>query len=188
MKVLTLLGSARKKGNTATILNWVEDQLKTMGHEVESIYLSSHDINGCLGCAKCKESPDTIGCIRNDDAPVILDKLIGADLAVFASPLYFWGFTAQMKSLLDRGYALVNNYHQPAHTSLIEGQRQALLVTGGGDYENNAEPAFTAFERIRAFYKARNAGDLFIGRCTVPDALDTSVKDKAISFAREMVR
>ena len=109
MKVLTLLGSAKKKGNTATALKWVEDELKSLDHEVESIYLNSKTINGCLGCAKCKEKPDEIGCIQNDDAAEILEKIIDADLTIFASPLYFWGVTSQLKSIIDRSWSLVTN-------------------------------------------------------------------------------
>jgi len=187
MKIITLQGSARKKGNTAAVLGWVEDQLKTMGHTVEPVYLNSKEINGCLGCAKCKEQPDMVGCIRNDDAPAILEKMIDAQVTIFASPLYFWGFTAQIKALIDRSYSLVTNYHQPGHTSLVENRRMALLVTGGGEYKNNAEPVFTAFDRIIGFYKAQKAGQLFIGPCTTADQLKTSFKDQAISFAREIV-
>lgn len=187
MKIITLLGSSRKKGNTGTILHWVEEQLRTMGHEIESIYLETMDINGCLGCGKCKEAPDIIGCVRNDDALLILDKMIRAQAVVFASPLYFWGFSSQIKALIDRSYSLVVNYHQPDHFSLLEGQRQGLLITGGGPFENNAEPVFTAFERIRRYYKSKNAGELYIGPCTTPDKLGLSVKDKAVSFARNLV-
>ncbi|MFH1153598.1 MAG: flavodoxin family protein [Pseudomonadota bacterium] len=187
MKVITLLGSSRKKGNTGTILHWVEDQIRTMGHEVESIHLESMDINGCLGCGKCKESQDIIGCVRNDDALSILDKMIRAQAVVFSSPLYFWGFSSQIKALIDRSYSLVVNYHQPGHFSLLEGQRLGLLITGGGPFENNAELVFTAFDRICRYYKAERAGELYIGPCTTPDKLDLSIKDKAMSFARKLL-
>ena len=51
MKALTLLGSAKKKGNTATVLGWVEEELQSQGHAVERIYLNNKTIGGCLGCA-----------------------------------------------------------------------------------------------------------------------------------------
>lgn len=186
MKVITLLGSAKKKGNTATVLGWAEDELRAMGHEVERVHLATKKISGCRGCAKCKEFPDKIACIQKDDAPEILEKMISAQLTIFASPVYFWGFSAQMKAILDRGYSLVCNYHKPDHTSLVEGQRQALLVTGADAYENNAEPLFTAFGRITDFYKANKTGELYIGGCTTPDQMAPDVRDKAIAFARQI--
>ena len=142
MKIITLQGSPRKKGNTATVLSWVEQELIALDHEVESIFLSTKNLKGCLACGKCKEKPDTVGCIQKDDIPEILEKMIQAELVIFASPLYFWGVSAQLKTVIDRTYSLYVDYHQPGHTSLVDGQRQALLVTGAGPYENNAEAAF----------------------------------------------
>jgi multimeric flavodoxin WrbA len=187
MKIVLLQGSARKKGNTAKVLNWVEEELCTLGHEVESIYLGSKNLKGCLGCAKCKEKPDEIGCIQKDDIPDILGKMVKAQAVVFASPLYFWGVTSQLKAVIDRTYSLYTNYHQPGHASLVEGQRQALLVTGAGPWENNAEAAFTAFSRIQNPHKAINAGELFIGNCTNPGDMDESIQNKASKFAQKIV-
>lgn len=187
MKVLTLQGGARKKGNTATILGWVETELSSMGHEVESVYLQNKDIKGCLACGKCKEKPEEVGCIQKDDALGILQAMVEADLVVFSSPLYFWGLAGPLKTFIDRTYSLYIDYHQPTHASLVEGQRQALLVTGGGPYENNAEPVFTAFDRLQRPHMAIKAGELYIGRCSVPDKLESSVKGQAIAFAHKIV-
>lgn len=187
MKIILLQGSARKKGNTARAMGWVEDELKAMGHTTESIYLNSKNLKGCMGCAKCKAKPDEPGCIQKDDIPEILGKMVNAQAVVFASPLYFWGVTAQLKAVIDRTYCLYTNYHQPGHASLLEGQRQALLVTGGGPYDNNAEAAFTAFGRIQNPHKSIHAGELFLGQCTTPDKLGQGAKDQVLAFARNLV-
>ncbi|MBF0201663.1 MAG: flavodoxin family protein [Desulfamplus sp.] len=186
MKIIALQGSPKKKGNTAKILSWVEEELQSMGHEVESIHLGSKNINGCLACGKCKEKPDEPGCIQKDDAPAILENIITAKLLIFATPIYFWGVTAQLKALIDRTYSLYVNYHQPDHCSLLEGQHQALLATGGGPYENNAEPVFTAFGRLQKPHRSINAGELYIGQCSTPDNLDDDVKKRAVAFARKI--
>ncbi|WP_300673497.1 flavodoxin family protein [Desulfoluna sp.] len=187
MKVLTLLGSARKKGNTARALGWVEEELKSLGHEVEQIDLTRKEIKGCLGCAKCKENPKAIACIQKDDAEGILTKMMEADATLFTSPAYFWGVTAQVKALMDRSWSLVTGFHTPDHVSLVEGQRQALLVTGGGQYENNVEPIFTGFGRLQNFYKTVNAGELFIGGCTIDGNMPEDARQRAIAFARALV-
>ncbi|NOX33790.1 MAG: flavodoxin family protein [Deltaproteobacteria bacterium] len=187
MKITILQGSARKKGNTARVAGWVEEELAAQGHEVDLVYLNSHNLNGCLGCAKCKEKPDTIGCVQKDDISEILEKMVNSKLVIFASPLYFWGVTSQIKTVIDRTYSLYTNYHQPGHASLIAGQRQALLVTGAGPYENNAEGVFTAFKRMQNPHMAVNAGELYIGLCTTPDNLDESAQHKAVEFAKEIV-
>jgi len=187
MNVATLLGSAKKKGNTATVLGWVEEELQAAGHTVERIYLHNKSINGCMGCAKCREHADQIACIQKDDASEIMEKMIASDVVLYASPLYFWGFTTQIKALIDRGFALVTNYHQPNQTSLMKGKRVGLLATGGGLYENNAEGMFTAFDRIVGFLLAEKAGELYVGGCKTPADISDDVREKAKELARSLV-
>ena len=187
MQITTLLGSARKKGNTATVLGWVEEALETLGHDVERIYLNSKTIRGCLGCGKCKENPADIACVQKDDAIGIMEKMIASDAVLFSSPVYFWGFTAQIKRLIDRGYALVTNYHQPDHTSLMQGKRIGLLVTGADAYEQNAEGLFDAFDRIAGFLLAKKKGELYVGECSSPSELPETVREKALGLAQSLV-
>jgi multimeric flavodoxin WrbA len=186
MKILTIQSSARKNGNTATALGWAKEEMIKLGHEVESVSLFQKDIKGCLACAKCKEDAENIGCIQKDDAIGILEMMIQADLVVFASPLYFWGLTGPLKTLLDRTYSLYVNLNQPGHTSLVAGQRQALFITGAGTYENNADLVFAAFERLRRPHLSVNAGELYIGSCTTPDNMDAAIKAQMVTFARKI--
>jgi multimeric flavodoxin WrbA len=187
MRVTTLLGSAKKKGNTATVLSWVEEEMKSLGHNVQRIFLNDKTIRGCLGCAKCKDYPDEIACVQKDDAINIMENMVSSDVVLYASPIYFWGFSAQMKALIDRCYSLTTDYHRPSHTSLMRGMRIGLLVTGGGPYENNVEGLFTAFNRIADFLLAKKSGELYIGGCTAPAELSESVRDKALTLARSLV-
>jgi multimeric flavodoxin WrbA len=187
MQIITLLGSARKKGNTATVLGWVEEELTTLGHSVERVYLNSKTIGGCLGCGKCKENADEIACVQKDDAKEIFERMIASDAVLFTSPVYFWGFTSQIKRLIDRGYALVTNYHRPGHTSLMKNKRLGLLVTGADAYQNNAEGLFNAFDRIADFLLAPKKGELYVGGCSVPAELPESARDQAVDLARSLV-
>jgi multimeric flavodoxin WrbA len=187
MQITTIMGSAKKKGNTATVLGWVEEELTSQGHTVERIYLNNKTIGGCLGCAKCRENPDEIACVQKDDAIDIMEKMIASEAVLFASPIYFWGFTAQIKALIDRGYALVTNYHKPGHTSLMQDKRIGLLVTGADAYEDNAEGMFTTFDRFADFLLARKSGELYVGECSVPSDLSQDIKDEALNMAHSLV-
>jgi multimeric flavodoxin WrbA len=187
MQITTLLGSPKKTGNTAAVLGWAEQELVSLGHDVERIYLNNKSIRGCLGCAKCRENPDKIGCIQHDDAIAIMQKMISSEVTLYASPVYFWGFSAQIKALIDRCYSLVADYHKPGHISLMEGKRIGLLVTGADAYEENAEGMFTAFDRIADFLLARKSGELYVGECSVPAELSEEVKNKAVELARCLV-
>ncbi len=185
MKITILQGSARKKGNTAKVTGWVEQELTDLGHEVNSVYLHPKNLKGCMGCGKCKDKTDSIGCVQKDDVPEILEQMIHSQLVIFSSPLYFWGFSAQIKAVIDRTYGLYTK--EPEHTSLVEGQHQALIATGAGPYEENAEGMVDAFGRMQKYHKAINAGALFIDSCTTPDEMDDSIRQKAVNFARKIV-
>jgi multimeric flavodoxin WrbA len=187
MQVTTLLGSAKRKGNTATVLGWLEEELESLGHDVKRIYLNDKTVRGCLGCAKCRENPDEIACVQKDDAIDIMGQMIASDAVLFASPIYFWGFPAQMKALIDRGYALVTNYHKPGHTSLMKGKRIGLLVTGADAFDQNAEGMFIAFDRVVDFFLARKSGELYVGGCSVPSGLSEDIKERALELARSLV-
>ncbi|MCG6879203.1 MAG: flavodoxin family protein, partial [Deltaproteobacteria bacterium] len=107
MKIVTILGSPKKKGNTGTVLSLLEDKVKKE-HEIERIHITQYNVGGCLGCYKCREKKDEPGCVQKDDALTIFEKMIQADAIVYASPLYCWSFTAQMKPLIDRHVCLVS--------------------------------------------------------------------------------
>lgn len=182
MKVTLLQGGAKKKGNTALVLGFVEDELKKLGHETSVIYLHDKNLKGCTGCAICKTKPDTIGCILEDDMEEVLREMVASEAVVFSSPLYFWGLNSQLKSVIDRSYSLYTK-----EGSLVEGQYQALLVTGHGDFKGNAEEAFTTFARIQAYHKSIHAGELYVGGCASPLDMPATVETQAREFARSIL-
>ena len=186
MRITTLFGSPRKKGNTSTILGWMEDELAAQGHEVERIDLGACGINPCLACAACRKHPGEIGCVQDDGAIPVLEKMIGSDAVLLTSPVYFWSFSAQAKLIIDRCYSLVTGYHTPEHHSLMAGKRLGLLAVGAGVYDDNAEGLFTAYDKIVKYMLAQDAGRWYVGRCGDPRDLSDDVRAKAVEFAREL--
>ncbi len=187
MKVLTLLGSARKKGNTATVLGWIEEEMQALGHQVDRVNLASKSIKGCLGCEKCKTVQDKPGCVQKDDGLPTIEQMVDSDAVIFASPLYYWGFSAHMKALIDRCYSLYRgSFQTPSHFSFVEDQRQALVVTAADPYENNAEFIVASFQRMLGYSKAKSSGELVVCNCTSPDDLGEEIKEKAVEFARRL--
>lgn len=175
-------GQCPKKGNTATVLERVEKELLDMGHEVNQVYLNNKTINSCLGCCACHKYPDEIACVHQDDAIQVLEQMIASDAILLASPIYFWSFTAQMKALIDRSYALVTNYQRPEHNSLLKGIRVGLLVTGGDSYEDNAEEMFKVHGRFVDFLCAEQAGELYVGDWVESAGLGVDVQRLAESL------
>lgn len=101
MKVLGLVGSARKNGNTDILVQKVLQGVSLCGIEVELIYLSDISFTPCTGCEGCST---TFRCIKNDDMQRIYDKLEEADGIVLGSPTYFYNVSALTKTFIERLY------------------------------------------------------------------------------------
>ena len=183
MKIATLLGSPRKKGNTAKVLGWAEEELRARGCEIDRINIADHKVNGCKGCFICKRFTDEPGCPQKDDAVAIFGRMMSADALIYATPLYCWDFPSQMKALIDRHVCLVTGYATPEHKSLLEGKKTALLVTCEDQIENNADLVQTLFNRLNEFMKAEVTSKLVVPFCTIPDALSDDAHDAANELA-----
>jgi len=183
MKIITILGSPRKKGNTAKVLSMFEDEVKK-NHEFERINIIQHKVGGCLGCYKCQESKMEAGCVQNDDALTIFEKMIHADAIVYASPLYCWSFTSQIKPLIDRHLCLVSDYGMPEHDCLISGKPAALLVTCAGPIEGNCDAIQGIFAGICDYAKLRSRGAFILPFCTTPDAIGANGAELAGNLAK----
>ncbi|MGD0277396.1 MAG: flavodoxin family protein [Syntrophales bacterium] len=102
MKILAFNGSPRAgRGNTDKILNPFMEGARTAGAETEILYLKELDIKECQGCYACHMITPGVCAIR-DDMTGITEKILDADVLVFATPLYVFTVSAYMKALLDR--------------------------------------------------------------------------------------
>jgi multimeric flavodoxin WrbA len=95
--VLGICGSARKKGNTATLLREVLD---ATGMENELVFLSDLTIGFCTGCLSCVKNRGV--CIKDDDMKGLLGKMIAAQAIVLGSPNYYYDVSGLMKNMIDR--------------------------------------------------------------------------------------
>lgn len=170
MKIITILGSPKKSGNTARVLEQFESLVKN-GHEVDRVDIARYDIKGCVGCYACQQVLDKPGCVQKDDAVAIFERMMGSDVVIYASPLYCWDFTSQIKAFLDRHFCLVTGYGTPDYKSLLEGKHAALLVTCGGAVEDNADLIQTMFDRMVGYCKGDVIGKYIVPFCTTPDLI-----------------
>lgn len=101
MKVLGVVGSKRKTGNTAYLVENTLDAIKSSEIETEIIYLGDYNIKGCTGCEGCKY---TYKCIIQDDMQKLYPLIIEADAIVLGSSTYFYNITSLMKAFIERFY------------------------------------------------------------------------------------
>ncbi len=100
-KILVISSSPRKGGNSDILCDEFIKGALSAGHQVEKISLREKKINYCTGCGYCADN-DYIGCTQKDDMAEILDKLLNSDTIVFATPIYFYAISGQMKTFIDR--------------------------------------------------------------------------------------
>ena len=99
MKIVILQGSPNKKGSTNILVENFSKGAEAAGHSVIRFDLDEMNIRPCTGCVTCGyEGP----CILHDDNQKIREAVLDADMIVFATPLYYYGMSAQLKIVTDR--------------------------------------------------------------------------------------
>ena len=104
-KIILVMGSPRKEGNSATLAKQVAAGAEVGGAEVESFYLQEMNIQPCTACNACREE-NSKGCVIDDDMKVLYSRLRQSDALVISSPIYWFSVSAQTKVFMDRWYAL----------------------------------------------------------------------------------
>ena len=158
MKILAFNGSPRTtEGVTDQLLQLFLDGAKSAGAETETVYVAKQKINYCVGCFNCWfVHPGK--CIHKDDMGDIRAKIKAADILVLGSPVYFDGFTAQIKTMLDRliagGMPFIENRdghsRHPSRGKELKTRKMLLLSTCGFGERDNFDPLIHHMKAIAA--------------------------------------
>ena len=148
-RVLVISTSLRGDSNSDLLAQQVAQGARQAGHEVEVISLAGKDIRFCKGCLACQT---TGRCVIRDDADVIVqEKMLHADVLVFATPIYYYEMSGQMKTLLDRS--------NPLFPSDYAFRDIYLLATAADSAESSMDGAVKGLEGwIACFEKAALRG------------------------------
>jgi len=150
-KVLALNGSMRKNGNTTALLQHFLEGAKKYSDSVEEIIAKDINLEYCRGCLRCNLTGRCS--INNDDWTEISQKILGADVMVFASPVYFHHITAALKKLIDRFRSFV--HIQITESGLIHTPWEkwnkdfVVLMCMGSSDATDARPAIDLFKFIK---------------------------------------
>ena len=156
-KIVILMGSPRKEGNSATLAKQVAAGAEAAGAEVESFYLHGMDIQPCTGCDACHEETDK-DCVIDDDMQTLYPKLRRTDAVVIASPIYWFTVSAQTKLFMDRCYALGG----PQGYALA-GKRIGIVLTYGDSdpFSSGAVNALRTFQDAFNYIGAEIVGMIY---------------------------
>lgn len=99
MKIVVLQGSPNVNGSTAILCDEFARGARSAGHEVVRVDVARADVAPCTGCVACGyEGP----CVQHDGMDAVRREILSADMVVFATPLYYYGMSAQLKTVVDR--------------------------------------------------------------------------------------
>ena len=152
MKILILSGSPRKGGNTELLVEaFAKGAAKY--HLVEIVSVRDVKVNPCLGCNACFKSLNNT-CAQKDDMAVIYEKVSQADMLVIASPVYFYGISAQLKAIIDR-------FHNPIRDSFPI-KKMALLLVGAATLPELFDAILTEYNLCLKFFDMEDAGRVLV--------------------------
>ena len=177
-KVLVITTSLRAKSNSDKLAEELIRGAREAGHEVEHISLKGKSLKFCIGCLSCQQ---TQKCAMKDDAMEIAAKVKNADTLVFATPIYYYEMSGQMKTLLDR--------LNPLYPSDYSFRKVYMLSTATEDEEYVPEKAVSGLQGwIDCFERAEFAGSLFCGGVTdAGEAQNQPMKlEKAYEFGKSL--
>ena len=159
MKKVTVISTSLRAGSNSQMLaeRFVEGA-KAAGNEVEFITLRGKEIKFCVGCLVCQK---TGACVFKDDVPAIMEQVLNADMVCWATPIYYYEMSGQMKTLIDRMNAMYPKDYRFRDVY--------LLATATEDEEHVPQRTVAGLTGwIDCYPKSRLAGTLFCGGVTMP--------------------
>ncbi len=181
-KVLVILGSPRREGNSAILADQITKGAESTKAKVETIYLQEKSIAPCKACFACQKEKSK-GCSIHDDMQKLYPKLIKTDALVIASPVYWFTMSAQTKIFLDRCFALSAYKSDP-----FKGKRIAVAMTYGGEdpFDSGCVNALRTFQDAFGYIgatlvgmvygSAMDTGKIKLNEKVMQEAIDLGVK------------
>ena len=176
--VLVISTSLRARSNSDVLTERLIAGARDAGHAVEHISLKGKEIKYCIGCLSCMK---TQRCVQKDDAAGIAEKVKQADVLVFATPIYYYEMSGQMKTLLDR--------MNPLYGTDYRFRRVYLLSTAADSAPGTDERAVSGLQGwIECFEKAEFGGALFCGGLNEPGeaANSSDALERAYAFGKNL--
>ena len=155
-RVIVISTSLRAGSNSEMLAEKFAEGVKDSGNEVETISLRGKEIKFCVGCLSCQH---TGACVFKDDVPAIMEKVLNADVVCWATPIYYYEMSGQMKTLIDRMNAMYPKDYRFRAIYLLPTAAEAEEET-----PRRAEMGLTGW--IDCFGKSSLKGHLFCGGVT----------------------
>lgn len=170
-KIVLFNGAPRPDGNTSELVSHFVEGAEEAGHKVTTFIIENMNIHGCKGCFKGGKDPNS-PCVQKDDMDKIYPVFEEADVVIFASPMYYWSITSQLKAVVDRLFAIV----EKSPTNDFPHKECAMLMAAGGEGESNDKPVVQFFDSLMSRLSWDNRGLIIAGGVLAKGDIDGSSK------------
>lgn len=178
MKIVLLTGSPHKTGTSRLLAEKFMEGAKDAGHEIFLFDTAFSNVHPCIGCDKCECGEKE--CVFKDDMLILYPKLIEADLIAYATPLYYHGMSAQLKTVIDR-------YHGIDKQLCGAGKKAVLLVAGASRSTWVMDGIEATYETDLRYLGWKDCGRILaIGCYSREDIEKTDYPDKAYKMGRNL--
>jgi len=147
-KILGIMGSPRKNGNTHVLISKILEGVKISGAETEILFLNDFNIKECDGCHACWKGNQ---CSKHDEMNMLYLKIIESDVLIFGTPVYWYGPTALIKAFLDRFVY----FNCPENRQKIKDKKAILVVPFEEKNLETVAPLITMFEKSFEYLEIR---------------------------------
>lgn len=172
-RIVVLVGSMRKGGNT-DLLAQAFAEGAGRNNTVEIVSVADYKVNPCIGCNSCFTREGN-QCFRQDDMAEIYEKLRTADMVAIASPVYFYGISAQLKAIIDR-------LHTPMRNEFPI-KKLALLLVGAAALPELFDAIKLQYQLVLDFFHLEDAGMVLVrGVKDIGDIQETTALEQAYNL------
>lgn len=155
-KIVILNGSPRRNGNTSALVKSFTEGAESARNTVTEFFLDSMEIHGCKGCFGGHSSRDC-PCVQQDDMAKIYPAVKDCDVVVLATPLYYWNMSGQIRTAIDRLFAL-----EEGDGNLLRGHDKSsalLMAAEGHDFDD----VVLYYDHLMEHLRWKNLGHVLAG-------------------------
>lgn len=151
MNIVVLTGSPRRRGNSNTLAERFIQGAQEAGHTVFRFDCAAERVRPCQACNACGMNGP---CVQKDAFEKLREPLIKADLIALVTPMYYFGISAQLKTVIDRFYAI----NGPLHVS----KKAVLMMTYANSNPNEAKPIIAHYEQLCEYMGWTDVGQIIV--------------------------
>ena len=189
-KILVITASPRSNGNSAVLASHIVKGAEASGANVEVVDVTEleHKVAGCMACDGCH--PDKLRCVQEDDITDLVADFPNYDTIVLVTPVYFFGFPAQLKIVIDRLYSLLLHESGMIFSPLKRIKFAVAAVAGGNEEDSGWELIKKQMKSLQELIDGLPPKFLFRGNCARRDTVagDAGFLKEAEEFGSSLGR